>query len=66
MEAVIKAINVGASKLCQEGVGITILPYCVFLRLTELILGIIDLFLLILKDLPQHFRLLLQLTSNLL
>ena len=60
-EGVVKDFGKGASELCQKGVRITILTYRFFLRLTELVLGITDLLLFILRDLPQRLRLLLQL-----
>ena len=65
-EAVVKATYIGATELCQEGVEVKILPYRFFLGLTELILDSFDLFLFILKVLPQQLHLLLQLTSDLL
>ena len=51
MEAAVKAISIRASKLYQEGIGVTILTYC-FLHLTESILGITNFLLLVFKDLP--------------
>ena len=58
MEGVVEAFSKGASELCQKGVGITILTYRFFLRLTKLVLGVTDFFLLVLQDLPQQLRLL--------
>ena len=66
MEVVIKAIHIGAVELCQEGIGVAILPYRFILGLMELILDSLDLLLFILKDLLQHLCLLLQFTSDLL
>jgi len=59
MEAFVKAFSKEASELCQKGIGVTVLTYRFFLRLTELVLGVTDLLLLVLQDLPQQIRLLL-------
>ena len=48
MEGVVEAFSKGASELCQKGVRTTILTYRFFLCLTKLVLGVSDLFLLIL------------------
>ena len=58
-KGVVEAFSKGAFDLCQKGVGITILMYCFLLRLTELVLGVTDFFLLILQDPLQQLRLLL-------
>ena len=59
MEAVVKTIRINATELRQVRIGVTILLRCIFLGLTELILGNLDLFFFVLKDLPQHLHLLL-------
>ena len=66
MEAIIKAVHIGATELRQVRFGVKILPYCIFPSLTELVPDSFDLFFLVLKDLLQHLRLLLQLTPDLL
>ena len=62
MEAVVKTVSKGATKLLQEGVGVVIPSYRILLSLTEVTLCVQDLFLLILKNLLHcldlHFRLL--------
>ena len=64
-EAIVKAISEGATKLLQEGIGVTILPYCILLSLSELTLCLQDLFLLILEYFLQHLNLRLRLLQKL-
>ena len=65
-EVIVKGFSKGAPKLCQKGIGVTVLTYRFFLRLTELVLGVADFFLFVLQDLPQQLRLLLEITPSFL
>ena len=66
MEAVVKTVGKGATKLLQEGVGVVILSYHILFSLTEVTLCLRDLCLLILKNLLQRLNLHLRLLQKLL
>ena len=61
MEAVVKTVSKGATKLLQEGVKVTILSQPILLSLTEVTLCFQDLYLLILENLLPCLNLRLRL-----
>ena len=61
MEAVVKTVSKGATKLLQEGVKVTILSHPILLSLTEVTLCFQDLYLLILENLLPCLNLRLRL-----
>ena len=66
METIIKTVSKGATKLLQEGVGVTIPLDRNLLSLTELIFCLSDLSFLVLKYLFQLFNACLRLLQQLL
>ena len=50
-EAIVEVVRIGSIELCQVRFRVTILLYCVFLGMTELVFDSFDFFFFVLKDL---------------